>query len=112
MSNIIKSFLRQDAYFYAVLLVIIALASFGLGRLSMIEQSTQQSASVVMVQDGVSSEGGAQVAMELVASKNGTKYHALWCPGASQIKDENKITFHSEKEAQAAGYSLAANCAW
>jgi hypothetical protein len=46
----------------------------------------------------------------LVASKNGTKYHFLWCPGASTIKEENKIYFTSKEEAEKAGYKPAVNC--
>lgn len=46
----------------------------------------------------------------VVGSRNGSKYHYPWCPGASQIKNENKITFESEVAAQNAGYSKAANC--
>jgi hypothetical protein len=47
---------------------------------------------------------------EVVASKNGTKYHLPTCPGAKQISDKNKITFHSITEARSAGYSPALNC--
>lgn len=49
----------------------------------------------------------------VVASKNSTtkRYHFLWCPGAEKIKEENKIYFVSEAEAQGRGYTLAANCA-
>lgn len=46
----------------------------------------------------------------VVASKSGTKYHLLTCPGAKQIKPENKITFASPEAAEAAGYTKAANC--
>lgn len=46
----------------------------------------------------------------VVTSKNSNKYHFLWCPGAKQIAEKNKIIFTSEKEAQAAGYILAGNC--
>jgi hypothetical protein len=46
----------------------------------------------------------------VVASKNGTKYHYEHCPGAKQIKAENKISFNSPAEAEASGYTLAANC--
>ena len=45
-----------------------------------------------------------------VASKSGTKYHALTCPGAKQIKESNKIFFAAETDAEAAGYTRAANC--
>lgn len=47
---------------------------------------------------------------QYVASKNGTKYHLLWCPGAKQIKEENKVYFESKDEAERAGYTPAANC--
>ncbi|HEY4516282.1 MAG TPA: hypothetical protein VJH67_03800 [Candidatus Paceibacterota bacterium] len=48
--------------------------------------------------------------IEVVASKNGTKYHLPTCAGAKQISDKNKITFTSIDEARAAGYTPAANC--
>lgn len=45
-----------------------------------------------------------------VASKSGTKYHLPWCGSAKQIKEENKIWFATKAEAEAAGYTPAANC--
>lgn len=47
---------------------------------------------------------------EVVASKNGTKYHLPTCPGAKQISPENKITFPSISSARSAGYTPALNC--
>lgn len=47
---------------------------------------------------------------EVVASKNGTKYHYPWCAGAKQIAEKNRITFRSIAEARASGYTPAANC--
>jgi deoxyribonuclease-1 len=48
----------------------------------------------------------------VVASKNSKAklYHFTWCPGASQIAEENKIIFPNEAAAIAAGYTLAKNC--
>ncbi|MBI4086620.1 hypothetical protein HY416_01410 [Candidatus Kaiserbacteria bacterium] len=45
-----------------------------------------------------------------VGSKNGSKYHLPWCSGAARIAEENKIWFSSKEEAEAAGYTPAANC--
>jgi len=45
-----------------------------------------------------------------VGSKNGTKYHLPWCSGAARIAEENKVWFSSKEEAEAAGYTPAANC--
>lgn len=47
---------------------------------------------------------------EVVASKNGTKYHLPTCPGAKQISEANKITFPSIAAARSAGYTPALNC--
>ncbi|OGN12480.1 MAG: hypothetical protein A3C71_01770 [Candidatus Yanofskybacteria bacterium RIFCSPHIGHO2_02_FULL_43_15c] len=47
---------------------------------------------------------------QIVASKNSTVYHFIWCSGAQRIKEENKITFTSEQEAQNKGLILASNC--
>lgn len=52
----------------------------------------------------VNREGG------VVVSKNGTKYHFPWCAGAGQIKEENKVWFRTEVDAQSAGYTKAGNC--
>ncbi len=46
----------------------------------------------------------------VVASKKGTKYYFPWCGGAKSIKPENKVTFASRTEAEAKGYTKAANC--
>lgn len=46
----------------------------------------------------------------VVASKNSTSYHFLWCSGAKRIKEENRVYFSSEQEAQSKGYTLASNC--
>jgi hypothetical protein len=45
-----------------------------------------------------------------VASKSGEKYHLPWCSGAQHIKEENKVWFKTKAEAEAAGYTPAANC--
>lgn len=47
---------------------------------------------------------------QYVASKNGTKYHLPWCPGAKAMNEENKIWFNSKEDAESAGYTPAANC--
>lgn len=46
----------------------------------------------------------------VVASKNGSKYHYPWCPGAGQINEENKVWYENESQAQNAGLTKAKNC--
>jgi hypothetical protein len=64
---------------------------------------TPSTAENVTVSPGVSQT-------KVVASRSGTKYHLLDCPGAAQIKEENKVYFESVALAKAAGYTPAANC--
>ncbi|PJE50931.1 MAG: hypothetical protein COV29_01485 [Candidatus Yanofskybacteria bacterium CG10_big_fil_rev_8_21_14_0_10_36_16] len=48
--------------------------------------------------------------IQVVVSKNSDRYHFPWCPSMAKIKEENKIFFKNETEAQKAGYVLAGNC--
>lgn len=109
-----KSFLADDTIFMVLMLSIVGITSFGLGRMSMHEDSIKQNKAIVIdelprVPDVHQKVEGEQ-AIPVVASKSGTKYHLLNCPGAKQIKQENKIEFASIKEAEAAGYAPASNC--
>lgn len=116
----IKSVLADRDTFTALLLVLLAGASFGLGRQSVpVEEVAVQSATVVN-----STEGKAvvpQKAIEApkpvqtegsyyVASKNGEVYHLPYCSGAKRISEKNKVTFKTKAEAEAAGLRPAANC--
>ena len=113
----LKQFLKEDVYFNSLLLILIAVVSFGLGRMSMIEPVASQQGSVILTKQPVDTTTAIDVdnvssakVMQLVGSKNGSKYPAQWCPGASQIKDANKVYFNSSADARAKGYTPAANC--
>lgn len=97
----------------ALIVVLVAFASFFLGRFSQTETGTRGSAITITqgkgsaLQAAVSSvpiDGG------VVASKTGTKYHLPWCSGAATIREENKIWFKDAEEARKAGYTPAGNC--
>lgn len=111
--------------FLALLIILTASLSFGIGRLSVsgekesmrieydelfgtqsqptMDKSLQQAAASATI-ISPNSIGG------VVASKNGSRYHYPHCSGAKQIKEENKLFFASSRAAEAAGYTLAANC--
>ena len=109
------------------LVLLVSLASFGLGRLTIYEERrvpveikfSQAQSNILQAPSetafetgevrGVST-AGTEVGGEVVASKTGKKYHYPWCAGAKQISDKNKITFASAEEARKAGYTPAANC--
>jgi len=122
-----------------LIVVLIATASFGLGRLTKIKESkvplrveyraTSEDAMMAgpttnpnpVASDGAAVLGassdsrgdaaqGASPGGQVVGSKNSTKYHFPWCGGAKQISPQNLVTFASAEAARAAGYTPAANC--
>lgn len=46
-----------------------------------------------------------------VGSKNSNKYHPPTCHHAKRIKEENKICFSSEQDAESKGYTPSSSCA-
>jgi hypothetical protein len=114
---------RQEAFVTAII-VLTAGFSFGLGRLSKIVESrppvkiisavsqVNNSASVsdVLSPTSVSPTATGEIAGKVVSSKNGKKYYYPWCAGVSRIKEENKVWFQSEKEAESAGFTIASGC--
>lgn len=113
--------LENKEVFTVLTIILVAFASFGLGRLSKIERSAfpvrvENTAAAI---EGVEKELPKTLAIpkqvsakegSYVASKTGEKYHLPWCSGAQRIKEENKIWFDSKEAAEQAGYTPAANC--
>jgi hypothetical protein len=93
--------------YVVLLLILVSIASFGLGRLS--SQAESKSPVVVEMHEQAAS---ASVSVEgrYVASQNGSKYHFPWCPSAQRISEQNKVWFDSKEEAERAGYTPASNC--
>lgn len=122
MNEKLKSFLLNDQLFYGIIVILVALASFGLGRASVAEvgenvpqnelsfESEPRGSRPVVEATSAVEVAKPAASGALVVSKSGTKYHLLTCPGAKTIKEENKIFFASVVEAEAAGYKPAANC--
>lgn len=104
-----KSIFEDRDLFTAMILAVVALVSFGLGRWSVSPQQDvyREEYAEAAAQDVVPARVDADT---YIASSGGTKYHLPWCAGALQIKEENKIIFESKEAAEAAGYTPAANC--
>ena len=130
----------DDTIYIGILLVLTSVLSFGLGKLSVIQSGgtvvgDSKSATIKSFMGPVSSTSNistdnqtvdtvatsaptvlqivsadGQPLKNFVASKSGTKYHAMNCSGFKTIKETNKIYFSTEGEAQAAGYTRSANC--
>ncbi len=123
---------HERELFIVLLVILLGALSFGLGRLSLLWQKHEpiriEKSETAEVPRG--SVEAASIAVPLspppaapivtppppkttgtfVASKKGTAYHFPWCPGAKQIKEENKIWFETKAEAERFGYKPAANC--
>jgi hypothetical protein len=127
MYNKFKSILSEDLFFYAVLITLASVLSFGLGRWSVAQRMTLNEtviqAPALIYNSTVATSSNqqktattstvsheVQIASKYVGSRSGTKYHLLWCPGAKTIKETNKVYFGSKEEAEKAGYTPAANC--
>lgn len=122
MTQKLKYLVQHDRLFISVLICLVGVVAFVLGRYSVQEinlsvpsplQTEQNQAGVVFIDvpEAEAAPHSAQdVQVTVVASKNGSKYHLLTCSGAHTIKEENKIYFNSIEEAKAAGYTPAANC--
>jgi len=115
----INRFLTDDVFFFTLLILLVAVVSFGLGR-SSVDQiiAEKQPATVVtsqlekivekpIVED---IQSLTETSGKYVASKNSDKYHLPWCSGAKRIAEANKIWFKDKEEAKAAGYTPAGNC--
>lgn len=115
----LKSFLADDALYMVVVIVLVGVISFGLGRSSVLGKAGEGlgptgPAGVILTEPEITAENKVDIdtvtATGVVGSRSGTKYHLPDCPGALQMKDENKIFFSSIEAAQAAGYTPAGNC--
>lgn len=108
-------------FFLTLVVILVALLAFGLGRLSSQNEhsgvqisyepieaapatQTQAKAQPVSTSESTSVANTASV----YASSKGTKYYYQNCK--STVSEKNKITFNSSTEAEKAGYTLAANC--
>lgn len=115
---------KHTDFYVATLIFLIGMASFGLGRLSILWPSKEpirieenQSSNTAFINSINRSENPIKKSElttrpkgKYVASKSGTSYHYPWCQGALKIKEENKIWFQTKEEATKAGYKPAGNC--
>ncbi|MES2087365.1 MAG: hypothetical protein V4467_00010 [Patescibacteria group bacterium] len=117
----------SQRYYTTILIILVGLSSFGLGRLSVantsrepitIEQGSEAIKNIdttklqaTAIQSLAPTQpAGTAKAGGIVASKNGTKYYFPWCGSANNIAEKNKVWFNSEAEARAKGYEPASNC--
>ncbi|MBI4120630.1 MAG: hypothetical protein HY457_00020 [Parcubacteria group bacterium] len=105
---------RREDWFIIALIILVGFGGFGLGRLSLGEGAKEP----VLIEN-LTTQGreGAQKGIDtvgavgqVVASRNGGKYHFPWCSSAERISQENRVWFESVEQAKRAGYTPASNC--
>src|SRR3989344_759232 len=102
--------------YLAAIIILTAAISFGLGRLSKIREEktpiTIESSEISETKPLSTSNVDNEIKTDkiFVASRNGKKYYYIWCESANVIKEQNRIWFSTQAEAQKAGYQPAANC--
>lgn len=113
----IKGTLSNRSYFTALILILVAVTAFGLGRQSIKSsldngQGGQAAVGQILTKPANTySQKSADLPQTYyVASKEGQVYHLPHCSGAKRISEANKITFKTKEEAEAAGLRPAANC--
>lgn len=108
----------------AFIVILVAIGSFGLGRLSLQSPKNEKVAIVNLDPEGggnltyYKKSATAQTASVTsnttqgvyVASKNGKLYYRVGCGASSRIKDENKIYFNTAQEAEDAGLQGSSSC--
>ena len=88
------------------LIILVALACFGLGRLSAL---TEAKTPIAIRQAASAAQALAPGGM-YVASKSGSVYYFPWCGGAQSIQPSEQVWFKTEVAAKKAGYAPAKNC--
>lgn len=121
--SIFKKFL-ESSWWTISIMILVAIIAFSWGKYSNINSNrepikviypNQTVATTTEISKTVNSASQAAAVVtsdsgKVVGSKNSTKYHYPWCPGAKQIAPQNLITFNSVEEARGKGYTPAANC--
>ena len=87
---------------------LVALTSFGLGRLSALEDGKPPVS--IEAAPALSEPRGMYIGGLVVAARGGNSYYYPWCAGAAKILPANRVWFQSEEAARAAGYAPAKNC--
>jgi hypothetical protein len=99
--------MKKEIYII-VIIVLVALASFGMGRMSVL--STHEKEEVEFIIPDLAKIDMSFRGLNYFASINGTRYYPRGCKAGNRIKEENKTFFKTESDAIKSGFSRAVNC--
>lgn len=121
MVNKFKWYIENDQFFFLLVLGIVAIAAFGLGRVSVTglpiissDDSPEPRIRLIennaAVDDRLTIPPDAATSETVVGSRNGSRYYDLTCSGVDRIALENRLYFPTSKQALAAGYTPSVRC--
>ncbi|MFA6177541.1 MAG: hypothetical protein WC694_01445 [Candidatus Paceibacterota bacterium] len=106
-----------------VIVILVGLGSFELGRLSKentskgikieySDQNTSQASAnaISTISDFQRPNSDNFSGKTFFASRKGSKYYSLGCSAGKTIKQENRVYFTTGEEAEVAGYALSSSC--
>ena|SRR5690606_4143294 len=92
----------KKEYLLVVIIVLVALVSFGLGRMSVLEKQ-KGDREVEFIIPELSKIDMSFKGHSFVASVNGTRYYPRGCRAANRINSENLIYFKTAEDARKSG---------
>lgn len=113
-----KTGLDKETLLYLLVVILVGVSSFGLGRISTEEILIEDREIMIENNESVQSEDVDISSSEInlstekryIASKNGKMYYSLGCSGASRIKPENAVWFKTREDAEKSGFLFSATC--
>jgi len=96
--------------FVVLLIIVTALVSFIMGRMSSGVQNKETLQVQYIPQQEKMEERLASIDTLYVASQSGTKYYPHDCKASERISEKNKIYFDSQSSAEKSGYTQAVSC--
>lgn len=116
-----KTNIDKVTIMYLFIIVVVGISSFGLGRISIDNGSSENNSIDITEAKNLSKnqdENDSEILTtqiqstekRYVASKNGKMYYSIGCSGAKRIKKENEVWFSSKIDAEKSGYVLSSTC--
>ncbi len=99
----------KKEYIVIIIILLVGILSFGLGRMSALEQGRNDS-EVEFIVPSLSKIDMNFKSFGYVASINGTKYYPRGCKAVNRIKVTNRIYFKSREDAKKSGYDYTSSC--
>lgn len=123
------AWLDKTTLIYLFTLIFVSLSSFGLGRLSIGDNtdihSNQKASTYIPETEGqsytnytketkkssaISNTNNSSKEGNYLASKNGKLYYTRGCKASNRIKEENRVWFDTASDAEKSGYNASASC--